>query len=185
MKFGTPNRTNGALHSPTQDEENMQAHDPLDILRHEHDRGLQELEKIITAIESIHKNGFSREAFQQIAESVKYVGSEMKKHYEKEERYLFPLLDKHLFESPNKIRYERREMWQSLNELINSIKDIEDGRFHGSTVRDLLQCARQVVEHFRTHINRENDVILPMVKRLLTSAEYVQFGEEIQSVTYH
>lgn len=158
--------------------------DPLDVLKREHVRGLEELEKISTAIESIQKAGFSRMAFEQIAVSVRYIGSEMRKHYEKEERHLFPLLDKHLFESPNEIRFERREMWQLFNELTNTIKDVEDGRFHGSTIRDLISSAQQVVEHFRTHIHRENDIILPMVKRLLTSDEYVQFGKEIQSIAY-
>lgn len=159
-------------------------HDPLEILRWEHDRGLKELEKISSAIDSIQKSGFSAEAFLQMAESVRYLGAEMRKHYEKEERHLFPLLDRHLFESPNEIRFERREMWHAYNELINSIRDVEDGRSHGSTVKDLLQSARRVVEHFRNHIHRENDVILPMVKRLLTSEEYLQFGREIQSVAY-
>ncbi len=184
MKLGTPDKNNGSTPASTQNQLTARIQDPLMILREEHDRGLQELEKISAAIGSIQKNGFSADAFAQIAESVRYIGSEMRKHYEKEERHLFPLLDKHLFESPNEIRYERREMWQSYNELINAIRDVEDGRSHGSTVRDLLQCALRVVEHFRNHINRENDVILPMVKRLLTSDEYLQFGKEIQSITY-
>ncbi|MBI5020443.1 MAG: hemerythrin domain-containing protein [Ignavibacteriales bacterium] len=177
-------KNNGSEFASAQNRSSTGVQDPLVILREEHERGLKELEKISAAIESIQEKGFSADAFAQIAESVRYIGSEMRKHYEKEEHHLFPLLDKHLFESPNEIRYERREMWQYYNELINAIRDVEDGRSHGSTVRDLLQCALQVVEHFRNHINRENDVILPMVKRLLTSDEYLQFGKEIQSITY-
>jgi hemerythrin-like domain-containing protein len=184
MKLGTSDKNNGSGQASPGRKETLSSQDPLEILRQEHCRGLEELDKITVAIDSIHQNGFSAGAFEQIALSVRYLGSEMRKHYEKEERHLFPLLDKHLFESPNEIRYERREMWQSFNELINTIRDVEDGRFHGSAIRDLLQCAQQVVEHFRTHIHRENDIILPMVKRLLTSDEYVQFGKEIQSIAY-
>lgn len=159
--------------------------DPLELLRLEHTKGINELEKITIATESIHTDGFTAAAFQQIAMSVLYIGSEMRKHYEKEERYLFPLLDKHLFESPNEIRHERREMWHTFNELMMIVKDVENGRIHGTTLRELMQSSRDVVGQFKNHIERENTIIFPMVKRLLTPDEYAQFGKEIQSVTYH
>lgn len=155
--------------------------DPLEILREDHTKGLEKLEKITEAAKSIQTEGFTATAFQQISDSVRFIGAEMRKHHELEERYLFPLLDKHLFESPNIIRHERREMWQMFHELLVVIKDVEDGRIHGTTIRELVQSAFNVVERFKNHIDRENNIIFPMVKLLLASEEYERLRECIVS----
>ena len=153
--------------------------DPLDVLIKQHAGGLKRLDEITGAVESIKADGFSAKAFQIIADAVKYLGTEMHCHTENEERYLFPLMDKHAFDSPTVLRHERREMWQAFNELQLSVRDVEEGRIHGTTMRELLQSAQLVVERFRNQIEKEDTIIFPMVKRLLTPAEYALLKQEI------
>jgi len=153
--------------------------DPLELLMEQHTVGLAWLEKIAIAVDSIKAEGFSAKAFEIITGAVKYLGTEMHRHTESEEKYLFPLIDKHAFDSPMALRHERREMWQAFNELQLSVRDVEEGRIHGTTMRELLQSAQLVVERFRNQIEKENTIIFPMVKRLLTSDEYALLKQEI------
>jgi len=153
--------------------------DPIELLHIDHTKGMGVLLALEEAVNSIEKDGFTAEAFQKIAEAAKFIGSYMRDHYEKEDRHLYPRLQKRAADSPTAIRHERREMWQSFKELMMSVNDIEDGKIHGTTIRELVIAVRAVVEYFRNHIEREEAVVFPMVKRLLTPDEYACLGREI------
>jgi hemerythrin-like domain-containing protein len=153
--------------------------DPIELLQCDHTKGMEALLALEEAVNSIEKVGFTAEAFQKISEAAKFIGSYMREHYEKEDRHLYPLLQKRSSGSPMAVRHERREMWQSFRELITYVNDIEDGRIHGTTIRELVAIVRTVVEYFRNHIEREDTVVFPMVKRLLTPDEYALLGKEI------
>ena len=157
----------------------MQFEDPIKMLIREHEEGKEHLERLHEAIKSIQINGFSAKAFKQISASTQYISSRMRQHNLKEERYLFSKLDKHLFESPNAIRHDRREMWQAFNELMMSVKEVEEGRVHGTTIRELILSAGMVVERFRNQIDKENTVVFPLVKRMFTPEEYALLTKEI------
>jgi hemerythrin-like domain-containing protein len=157
----------------------VQYDDPLEVLSREHDYGSEYLDKLHEAVGSIQKNGFSVQAFLQITDSTQYIAGKMRQHNIIEERYLFSKLDRHVFESPNAIRHERREMWQAFNELMMSVKDVEEGRIHGTTIRELIHSAEMVVERFRNQIEKENTIIFPMVKRIFTPDEYALLTQEI------
>jgi len=146
--------------------------DPLDVFRDEHAQSLAELDKMARIAKRIQDEGFTVGAFQQILSSVRFIETEMLKHHEKEDHCLFSLLDKHLYESPNSIRHERREMWQKFHELSDVVKDVEDGKIHGTTIHELVDLTIDVAEQFKKHIVRENSIIFPMVKSLLSPAEY-------------
>ncbi len=157
--------------------------DPLDVFRDEHTQGLIELDKMAQIAKNIQNDGFTVNAFQQILSSIRFIETEMLKHHEKEEHCLFPLLDKHLYESPNSIRHERREMWQKFHELSAIVKDVEDGKIHSTTIHELIDLTCVVVEQFKKHITRENNIIIPMVKSLLTPSEYESLKECVANFT--
>jgi hemerythrin-like domain-containing protein len=146
--------------------------DPIDILMREHEEVIGYLGRISRSTLSIERNGFSAEAFREIAESVRFIGTAVRQHSDKEDQYLFPLLERHAAESPVSLRHERREMWHLFNELMKSVNDVEDGRIHGTTIRELIQLAHEVVERFQGHITKENTTLFPLAKRLLTPVEY-------------
>lgn len=153
--------------------------DPIELLQSDHSKGMKTLLDLEEAVNSIEMNGFTAEAFQRIAEAARFIGSYMREHYEKEDRHLYPVLQRHASGSSMTIRHERREMWQTFKELMMSVSDIENGRIHGTTIRELVTTVRSVVEYFRNHIEREDMVVFPMVKRLLTPDEYSRLGREL------
>ena len=159
-----------------------QLRDPLEILSGEHKEAMKHLDKIRDAANSIQVNGFSAKAFQEMAESINYIATEMHSHSDKEERFLFPLLDKYVFEHQPALRFELREMWQTFHELVASVRDVEEGRLHSTTVREMIHLALRVVDNFQRQIEKENTTIFPMIKRLLSEQEYKNLTHEIASL---
>ena len=150
--------------------------DPIEIFMHEHEMGLHQLALMANAAMSIEVNGFSAEAFRTIAEAIRYIGREIRCHNEREEEFLFPALDRHVSGPPGAMRQEHRELWRAFNELLKVVRDVEDGRLRGSSIRELVQLVNFIVDHLRDHIEKENTVLFPMAKRLLTSEEYHTLG---------
>jgi len=157
----------------------MHSDDPIDTLIKQHEEAIELLGRIEEAVASIHDSGFSAKAFAQIADAVELIGLKVRQHCEKEEQYLFPLLEGHVKDAPGRLRIERREIWHAFNDLVGSVKDVEDGRIHGTTMRELIQLAHIVVERFKSHIEKENTMLFPMAKRLLTSEDYELLRKEI------
>lgn len=160
-------------------DETVVATDPIEILMHEHEMGLHQLALMANAAMSIEVNGFSAEAFRTIAEAIRYIGSEIRCHNEREEKFLFPALGRHVDGPPAAMRLEHRDLWRAFNELLKVVRDVEDGRLRGSSIRELVQLVHFIVDHLRDHIEKENAVLFPMAKRLLTIEEYHTLGAEL------
>lgn len=146
--------------------------DPIEILKREHTEGLTHLARLENATESLRRNGFSAEAFEQIAASIRWIDTDVRKHIEKEERYLLPLLDRHVVDVPEMIRNEHRELRSAFTQLLQTVEDVEEGQIRGSILQELVQIATVIVDLMRRHIETENTLLFPLVQKVLTSQEY-------------
>ena len=146
--------------------------DPLEMLKHEHDEGMKHLLALESAAESIKVHGFSAEAFEKIAESIRWMNTEVRRHTEFEEQYLFPLIEHHMMNLAEQMRGDHRDLWDSFSELLEKVKEVEEGRLHGTSIRDVVSIAFSIVEQMRAHIRRENNVLYPALKQLMTEQEY-------------
>jgi hemerythrin-like domain-containing protein len=153
--------------------------DPIDILKHEHEECQRHLLRMRNAAEYIRANGFSLEAYTQIAEAIRFIDTVMRQHDEKEEKYLFALLEKHGTTSPKILRNEHRELWIAFRHLLRTVEDIEEGRLHGTSVIDLVQLAKNVVDNLSSHIAKENEEVFPMARKVLTGEEYQQLKVQL------
>lgn len=146
--------------------------DPIEILTKEHNECLRHLARMENAAEYIQTNGFSHEAYTQIAATIRFIDTVMRQHDEKEEKYVFSMMDRHVTGAPQVMRNEHRELWIAFKQLIRTVEDIEEGRLHGTSIVELVQSAEAVVEHLTSHITKENEVVFPMAKQMLTKEEY-------------
>lgn len=146
--------------------------DPIKVLIREHNEGLQRLAVLENAAESIKLNGFSAEAFEQIAETIRWLNTEVRRHTQIEEKFLFPLIDRHMRALADQVRGEHRDLWDLFNDLLHAVKDVEEGRLHGTSIRDIVAIVRSIVELLRAHVRREDTMVFPAVKQLLTKDEY-------------
>jgi hemerythrin-like domain-containing protein len=157
--------------------------DPLEILQKEHEQGLLYVQRLKDAADDIRTHGFSSAAFTRMGEAIRFIDTEMRRHAEKEEQFLLPLLEGHVPDSPQEIRREHRALWTAFRELRRHIQDIEDGRLRGTAITDLVQSACLVVEILGDHIAKENEALFPMVKRLLNAEEYDRLTKGILGAT--
>ncbi len=163
--------------------DSMTDHDPIDLLKKEHRDSLRRMGLMQQAAVSIRDSGFSAKSFREIAESILFLGKDIRRHNDKEERYLFPLLDRHVMGATSEVRHERRDFWRAVNDLSKFVRDVEDGRVHSTTIRELVQTTLFIVEHFRATVNKEDTVLFPMANRMFTPEEYAQMKVEINGAS--
>ncbi|MBM4165319.1 MAG: hemerythrin domain-containing protein [Ignavibacteria bacterium] len=156
--------------------------DPIETLVKEHDDALKQLNILNNAAMSIKVNGFSAEAFEKIAKTIRYIGTEMRKHDEKEERFLLPLLEKHVSGPSSAMRNEHRELWAAFSQLLQLVHNAEEGKITGRSISDLVRSSIFIVELSTTHIAKENNVLFPMVKQVLSQEEYEQLKRDFATI---
>jgi hemerythrin-like domain-containing protein len=147
----------------------------------ENERGREYTEQLRIAAEHIQANGFSFETFEQIVEAIRFIETEIRRHCEAEEQYLFPLLDRHVKGSLQAAVEEHRAIWKALGVLRECVKDIEDLRIHPAIIRDLAQYSIAIADLLLRQIEKENATLFPAVKDLLTPEECDQVRASIHS----
>ena len=157
--------------------------DPIEVLMKEHDEGLQQLKRLGDAAEYIRINGFSNDTFVTISTAICFIDTEIRRHNEKEEKFLFPLMERHVSAPPGVMRSEHRELWRAFTRLHESVEDVEEGRISATTVRELVQSSKALVDLLTSHILKENTVLFPMARQVLTGEEYELLRENISNAT--
>src|ERR1043166_235634 len=153
--------------------------DLIEVLLEEHAETIENLTRLQHATEYIRTNGFSFEAFMQIGKALRFIGIEIKHHNEKEEKFLFPLMDNYPGTNPQELRNEHRELRKLYTRLLEGVEDVEEGRLHANTVREILETSKALIEHLRSHIAKENEILFPMAKRLLSKSELEELEKSI------
>lgn len=153
--------------------------DPIETFRKENEETLGILSQLGSAAEVIKENGFSFDAFEQIVNVVEFIDDKVRRHTEKEEKYLFPLMERHINGRTQTMRIEHKELWRAFSMLKDCVKDVEELRVHAMTVRDLVGSSRTIVEYLTKHIQKENGDYFPHAREILTQAEYEQLRTEI------
>lgn len=154
--------------------ENVVETDPLENLMREHGLELDWVLHLENAAQSIETNGFSVEAFQMIAESARTIGKTIFSHSEREEEYLFPLIENHIEGPTALMRQEHRKLWEVYGTVMKFVLEVENGRLCDFSVRGLVQMTKFLAEYLSGHIQRENTILYRMARRLLTNDEVQQ-----------
>jgi hemerythrin-like domain-containing protein len=153
------------------------------LLKADHVEAMHRLQVLENAADSIKANGFSAEAFEQIAETIRWMNTEVRRHTKLEEQYLFPLAEHHMKNLADQVKGDHRDMWDSFSDLLDTVKEVEEGRLHGTSIQTVVAIARTIVEQMRNHVRRENTILYPALKELMTEQESSALLEGIQN--YH
>lgn len=94
-----------------------------------------------------------------------WLATELKTHNRAEEELLFPLLDPHFpGGGPTFVmRREHQQLWDLMDQLGMALSEGD-----GSAAQE---SGRQLIEHLRGHIEKENHILYPMAQRLLSAQE--------------
>jgi hemerythrin-like domain-containing protein len=143
----------------------------FDLLTDEQSRLLKLIAPIESALASIVRDGFSRDAFSQIAEGIRLLSRELGIHDRREERFLFPLIDKHAANYSGPFRTDHRQIRSALERLQKSVQDVESSKLHGSSLKDITAATGETIELLRLQFRREQEELFPFAKKRLTAAE--------------
>jgi hemerythrin-like domain-containing protein len=154
--------------------------DPIGALQREHEAGLQRLTRLENAAEAIRTTGFSAEAFEEIADVIRWFNTDVRRHTEQEEHCLFPMMELHVAGLPEVLRSEHRELRSASGLLLQTVNEVEEGRIRGSSIQEVVQISKLIVELMRNHIAKENNLLFPLAKEVLTPVEYGQLCDCLQ-----
>ncbi|MFQ6000692.1 MAG: hemerythrin domain-containing protein [Anaerolineae bacterium] len=120
------------------------------------------------------------EVLEGIRKATAFINNEVRAHNEKEEELLFPELEKVL---PPKgptfvMREEHRRLWEVLEKVEGTLERLE-GDKDGAVIDELVASAQFVVQLLSEHINKENSVLFPMARQLLTPEQMATIADRI------
>ncbi len=150
----------------------MTARDPIEILVEEHEHALAKLQQLKHTVERIEATGLTQDLLSELRSCLKFIDGEVRAHNEREERFLFPMLEQYVSEPPSVMRSEHRSLWAALSELTRLIDDISQKGDQEGKLRKALDLALYIVELLSNHIAKENNVLFPMAKSILTEEQY-------------
>ena len=168
-------------------EEISDADNPLDVLRHEHDRA-QERIALLRAASLCLRLGSTTpgsaiwdKGVDHLAKVLEFIDKDIALHFRREEDVLFPLLERHLAHEKSPMLLllgEHDEFWAldaQLKDQLAQLRDCPPGEEIAARVQDL---AGRLEHMLQEHIRKENESLLPLAKGLISGPELDEFAEK-------
>ncbi len=181
---------------PGMEEDPSEANTPLDILKREHDRILENLGLLhgaslclklgtLTSGSAIRGKGTEH-----LSKVLDFFDKDLLLHFCREEEVLFPSLEKHFGVEKNPTRLlleEHGEVVQYYDRLKEKLAVLqEDGRESSEAVLAEVQDLSSHIEYLlRSHIKKENESLLPLAKSLLSEKELEEISTRWKSIGVH
>ena len=154
--------------------------DPIAILMAQHEEGLAHLKELSGYIQRVERGEVTEEVLEGVRKTTAFINNEVRAYNEKEEELLFPELEKLL---PPKgptfvMREEHRRLWEALEKVEDTLERLERDKDR-AVIGEPVDSARFVVQLLGEHINKENSVLFPMARQLLTPEQMVTIADGI------
>lgn len=149
--------------------------DPFARLTREHSAALLQLRVLDEASHAL-RAGYAEDAHLRLNMAIAFIDGDVRQHNEKEERFLFPVMEKHGTVPTALFVDEHRTLWSAYSALRETAKDIKtSGRGE-----ELVRRAMEVVTTLTDHIAKENDMLFPLAKSILTPQEVQQLAMDLE-----
>ena len=149
----------------------MAVRDPIAVFMKEHDTALVQLRVLKKSALEIKKKGYSEKPFRQLLKAVEFVDEEVRVHNGKEERALFPLVERYVDGPTTVMREDHVKMAKIYKKLHFSITSLKENHEDKVARQELAEAAEAIVQLMVNHIHKENQILFPLVKRFLTKQE--------------
>ncbi len=157
----------------------VKSYDPIAQLIKEHEQALQKLQLLNRTTDEFIEDGFSEERFEKILWAARYIKEEVSVHNLSEEKLLFPALERHV-EGPTKsLRADHKELEEAHGEFEDSIRRVRENPYDRTAITDLVSSGKSVVRIFVNHIHKENDILFPIARKVLSKEELRSIARRI------
>ncbi len=179
---------------PGVEEDPSEANTPLDILKREHDRILDNLSllrgaSLCLTLGNLTPQSVIREkGIEHLSKVLDFFDKDVGLHFRREEEVLFPALEKHfgVEKSPTRLLLEEHgEVWRWYDRLKEKLVVLQgDGSGPSETVPAEIQDISSHIEHLlREHIKKEDESLFPLVKSLLGEKELEEISSKWKSIS--
>ncbi len=166
---------------------------PLDILKREHDRVLENLgllhgASLCLTLGNLTPQSVIREkGTEHLSKVLDFFDKDVGLHFRREEEVLFPALEKHLGveKSPTRLLLEEHgEVWRWYTRLKEKLVELQgNGSEPSEALPTQVQDISNHIEHFlREHIKKENESLLPLATGLLGEDELEEISKKWKSL---
>ncbi len=175
------------------EEDPSEVNTPLDILKREHDRVLENLGLLrgaslclklgtLTSGSAIREKGTEH-----LSKVLDFFDKDVGLHFRREEEVLFPALEKHLGveKSPTRLLLEEHgKVWRWYTRLKEKLVELQgEGSEYSAAVPAEVQDISSHIEHLlREHIKKENESLLPLAIGLLGEDELEEIAKRWKSM---
>ena len=153
--------------------------DPIARLLQEHNDALIQLKNLNRAVQCIAQDGFSSKHFRTIRAALRFIEEEVSVHNLKEEKALFPVLERYV-EGPTRLmRQDHRRLKKAFYRLSGAITRVDVNRDSFAAIRGLRSVTNDVIQMFVNHIHKENYILFPLVQRFLAKEELREIARKM------
>jgi uncharacterized protein len=145
--------------------------DPIAQLLQEHNDALIQLKNLNRAVQAFAQDGYTAKQYRTIRTALRFIEEEVSVHNLKEERALFPVLERYV-EGPTRVmRQDHRRLKKGFFRLSEAINGVDVNRDSFAAIRRLRKVTNDVIQMFVNHIHKENYILFPLVQRFLSKEE--------------
>ena len=154
--------------------------DPLQMLMDEHKIALKQLDILDRAAEEIREKGFSVPVWEKLSHATQFIADDIRAHNQREEDFLFPELEKSLPPGgPVEVmRAEHRQLWEGYGQLTDTTAQIRVNPEDNRIKDELAKSARFITDLLSNHIYKEDNILFPMARRVLTNEQLNEIGSQ-------
>lgn len=178
---------------PGVEEDSSGVDSPLDILKREHDRILENLGLLhgaslcLTLGNLTPQSAIREKGTEHLSKVLDFFDKDVGLHFRREEEILFPALEKHLGleKSPTRLLLEEHgEVRRWYTRLKKKLVELQGGESeYSAAIPAEVQDISSHIEHLlREHIKKENESLLPLAADLLGENELEEISQRWKSL---
>ena len=153
--------------------------DPIAQLLQEHNDALIQLKNLNHAVQAFAQDGYTTKQFRTIRAALRFIEEEVSVHNLKEEKALFPVLERYV-EGPTRLmRQDHRRLKKGFYRLSEAINEVNVNRDSFAAIRRLRKVTNDVIQMFVNHIHKENYILFPLVQRFLSKEELREIARKM------
>ncbi len=173
---------------------------PIRKLVEEHKQAIQHLEKFQNALVQFKESGFkyTPELSATFKEFFNFFDNQLIPHHQKEDKFLFPLLEKYLLKSGEHSKYMNNHQYETSIDVMEDdhLKMLQVGslifnllgiyvRIPDNVSRNLIadivfNKGMEFIDLLRVHIYQEENILFPQSVKFLTKEEFASVAKHIK-----
>jgi hemerythrin-like domain-containing protein len=157
----------------------MKIANPIAVFMQEHDVALVELQRLKKSADQLSRDGYSEKAFQQLLNAMAYIETEISIHNRKEDEILFPVLEQYVEGPTALMRKDHLHLAKLYRVLRKRVKQFQQNHTDIVALQEIQETATAFVQLMVNHIQKENQILFPLVQRFLSKKELQRVAQQM------